>query len=93
MIFNLIQLLKIYPKANIAVTGHSLGGALANFIALEIFLKIQEVPRVYTFGAPRIGNPEFVKFFYDAIPNAKRVVHASDIVPHLPPDTIGFDFM
>ncbi|MGB3221806.1 MAG: lipase family protein [Desulforhopalus sp.] len=55
-------------------TGHSLGGALA---VLAASLKKPEA--VYTFGAPRIGNLEFVNSTKHI--NIYRVVNHRDIVP------------
>ena len=42
----------------IVLTGHSLGGALAPFIATECLL-MGKYPTVVTFGAPKIGNSKF----------------------------------
>ena len=39
----------------------------------------------YSFGEPRIGNKYFAEFWGDWVPNGLRIVHADDLVPHLPP--------
>jgi len=81
------QILADYPLAQVWVTGHSLGGALAALCALDLratHLKDREVG-LYTFGEPRVGNPEFSDFFSEKLPTAYRLVHQDDIVPHLPP--------
>ncbi len=58
------DLLAKYPKARIMVTGHSLGGALAILAAMDLHtaLSHQEM-EIYTFGQPRVGNYEFVKYY------------------------------
>ena len=40
----------------------------------------------YTFGEPRAGNSDWAADFDKYVPNAYRVTHAADIVPHLPPE-------
>jgi len=45
-----------YPNAEILITGHSLGGALATLCFLDLQLTLGLVPfaPVYIFGAPRV---------------------------------------
>jgi predicted lipase len=43
----------------------------------------------YTFGQPRVGNDAFATVFKSLV-NEYRVVHYADIVPHLPPEVLGF---
>jgi triacylglycerol lipase len=45
-----------YPTASIAVTGHSLGGALAVLCALDYSERLGFDVTMYTFGQPRVGN-------------------------------------
>lgn len=49
------QLNTKYPHKKIYITGHSLGGALALFAAVELSLNYT-VTAVYTYGQPRVGN-------------------------------------
>lgn len=88
----------------VAVTGHSLGAAVANIAAADIMASAQtlgsvRVGPVYTFGAPRVGNPAFVKAFQmlaDASslsPAQWRVVHYHDPVPRLPPRARKYNFL
>lgn len=44
-----------------------------------------ELVHLMTFGQPRIGNAAFASYFSKFVPNAVRVTHENDIVPHLPP--------
>jgi triacylglycerol lipase len=68
------------------ITGHSLGGALAELCAAQaVFVSKIDVQGVYTFGQPRVGD----KAFADAV-GAKlgsgifRFVNHRDIVPRVP---------
>ncbi|GFZ08973.1 alpha/beta-Hydrolases superfamily protein [Actinidia rufa] len=77
---------ELYGDINIMVTGHSMGGAMAAFCALDLAVnqKIQNV-QVMTFGQPRIGNTAFASYYSQLVPNTIRVTNDHDIVPHLPP--------
>eukprot|EP00300_Choanocystis_sp_HF-7_P015995 c19258_g1_i1.p2 GENE.c19258_g1_i1~~c19258_g1_i1.p2 ORF type:complete len:312 (+),score=71.52 c19258_g1_i1:31-936(+) len=82
-----------FPTYHVYVTGHSLGGALANFGAIDVSLNRPHVPvNLYTFGAPRIGNEAYAQWFDSQIENSIRMTNDSDIVPHLPPKTWPFSF-
>ncbi|KAJ3086922.1 hypothetical protein HK102_012169 [Quaeritorhiza haematococci] len=50
---------------NLALTGHSLGGALARLAAVDLNFRTIKFNDVYTFGAPRIGDAQF-EAAYDA---------------------------
>ncbi|PSR85156.1 Lipase like [Actinidia chinensis var. chinensis] len=77
---------ELYGDINIMVTGHSMGGAMAAFCALDLAVnqKIQNV-QVMTFGQPRIGNTAFTSYYSQLVPNTIRVTNYHDMVPHLPP--------
>ena len=47
------------------------------------------VSTYYTFGQPRVGNEAFANVFKTLV-SEYRVVHYADIVPHLPPEVLGF---
>lgn len=77
---------KLYGELGIMVTGHSMGGAMASFCALDLTVNYGEsVVQVMTFGQPRIGNSAFASYFSKHLPNTIRVTHEHDMVPHLPP--------
>lgn len=68
------------------ITGHSLGGSLATLAALDIARNTPfTAPIVYTFGAPRVGDPNFAKVYNYSVPTHWRFQNEFDIVPHLPP--------
>ncbi|WOK94719.1 putative feruloyl esterase A isoform X2 [Canna indica] len=77
---------ELYGSIPVIVTGHSLGGALASFCALDLTVNFgfQDI-QLMTFGQPRIGNTIFASYFNKHVPDTIRVTHGNDIVPHLPP--------
>jgi hypothetical protein len=83
----LTSLLAQYPSAEVYITGHSLGGAMASLVATELVLKklVSTPPVLYTFGQPRTGDGKFAALVTKSIPRAYRVVNANDPVPHVPP--------
>ncbi|GJM91943.1 hypothetical protein PR202_ga08366 [Eleusine coracana subsp. coracana] len=77
---------KLYGDIPIMITGHSMGGAMASFCALDLVVNYGlDGVKLMTFGQPRIGNAAFASYFKKYLPHAIRVTNAHDIVPHLPP--------
>ena len=76
------------PGYELWVTGHSLGAAMASLGAASIS-KLGYMPpekiKLVTFGQPRVGNSSYVDAVDKLISYSFRIVHAHDIVPHLPP--------
>jgi hypothetical protein len=77
----------------IYITGHSLGGALAALAAVKLCRDQTLAPMlrgVYTFGQPMVGDKAFAeeseKEFGDKL---FRHVYQRDVVPQLPPITVG----
>jgi hypothetical protein len=68
-----------HGETPIYITGHSLGGALAQ-IAAAVFGRDQ-IAFCYTFGSPRVGNSYFDPWVK---PPSYRVVNTADIVPQVP---------
>ncbi|XP_074569970.1 lipase-like [Curcuma longa] len=82
---------ELYGDIQIMVTGHSMGGAIASFCALDLNVNYGvEHVQLMTFGQPRVGNPAFAAYFSKQVPDTIRVTHAKDIVPHLPPYYASF---
>ncbi|KAK8703959.1 hypothetical protein V6N13_047597 [Hibiscus sabdariffa] len=77
---------EFYGDLDIIVTGHSMGGAMASFCALDLTVNHEaKNVQVMTFGQPRIGNAAFASSYAQLVPNTIRVTNDHDIVPHLPP--------
>lgn len=76
----------------ILVTGHSLGGAMAELAAIDLKLNVYPSMKyaTYTQGCPRVGNPAFATLYDQMIDASFREVHQADCVPHLPPKLLGF---
>jgi len=77
------------------VTGHSLGAALSELAAPDIFhngqignASISLVPEVQNFAGPRVGQHDFASIFDVQIDVCFRVVNIWDIVPNVPPPLI-----
>jgi hypothetical protein len=71
--------------STIVCCGHSLGGALAMIAApiLAERYKTKEL-RCYTYGAPRVGNGDFCKWFKGLVKINCRVVNERDPVTMIP---------
>ncbi|CAI8601910.1 unnamed protein product [Vicia faba] len=73
-------------KWQIYMTGHSLGGALAILLALELSSN-QLAKRgavsitMYNFGSPRVGNKRFAKVYNKNVKDSWRIVNHKDIIP------------
>jgi triacylglycerol lipase len=94
-----VALMPSGPKP-VILTGHSLGGALAILAAIQLRTWMVNVHSVYTFGAPRVGDPEFQKS-YDTLPvpgspftnlgaATFTLIHDCDLVPRVPGWLAGY---
>ncbi|KAK9287722.1 hypothetical protein L1049_016161 [Liquidambar formosana] len=76
-------------KWHVFVTGHSLGGALATLLALELSSS-QLAKRgaisvtMYNFGSPRVGNKRFADVYNEKVKDSWRLVNHRDIIPTVP---------
>ena len=74
------------PVDSVTICGHSLGGALATLLALDVAANTAFTnPAVYTYGSPRTGDSLFAATFDQVVTNSWRVANRLDIVPALPP--------
>ncbi|XP_071726488.1 uncharacterized protein [Rutidosis leptorrhynchoides] len=79
----------VASKWHVYVTGHSLGGALATLLALELSSS-QLAKRgaisvtMYNFGSPRVGSRKFVEVYNEKVKDSWRVVNHRDIIPSVP---------
>lgn len=71
-------------------TGHSLGGVLAAFAALDCQYNLGVDPIVRTFGAPDFGNKHFQESYNHRVPNTLGFINPYDIVPELPMHLLGY---
>lgn len=65
--------------------GHSLGGAVANIVAMYLHEDGRSVALVATFGAPRFTTNEGARKYQVLNQVTYRVVRCDDVVPFLPP--------
>lgn len=80
---------KTHPGYKLALTGHSLGGAIATLAAAELRNSGEDVA-LYTFGAPRVGSARLSEYISQQKGGNYRVTHWNDPVPRLPPLALGY---
>jgi Lipase (class 3)/KAP family P-loop domain len=76
------------PVNSLTICGHSLGGALATLLALDLAANGSSPfnePAVYTFASPRTGDRQFVQTYNKRVPNTSRITNRADGVPRRPP--------
>lgn len=88
--------LEKHPNAQIVVTGHSLGGALAVIFPALLAMHeekdiLDRLAVVVTYGQPRVGDDKFAEYFQAKVVKATgaaygRFVYRYDIVPRVPFD-------
>lgn len=79
-----------FKPQKILITGHSLGGALANLCAVDFFDRFepeeQAKIRCITFGAPKPGDAMFCAVFRKKVAISHRLVLPYDPIPKVPPN-------
>lgn len=91
------RLVDEHPKADIFVTGHSMGAAQAeiSWIQVKLGIKCDNCRKfMYSYGAPRVVNPALSSFMWslsESDPNSGhyRASNLDDIITHIAP--IVFD--
>ena len=83
------QLKKEYGYSDIIITGHSLGAAISQIMAMEMISKNLAVD-VYNYGQPRVGDEKFAIYSRMILGNYWRITHNRDMVPHVPPRELGY---
>ncbi len=81
---DLVEHLKQCPEDKIYITGHSLGGAVAELLTarlLDMGVNSNQIETI-TFGAPAVGNKTFVDL-YEPKMNLTRITMKGDIVKNL----------
>jgi predicted lipase len=73
-------------QKKIIITGHSLGAALSVLTTFDLSNEYNTI--TYTYGCPRVGNPEFVSQLTQQLKKTKstfyRIQNSSDIIPYFP---------
>jgi hypothetical protein len=76
------------PVTSLTICGHSLGGALATLLALDVAANTTtpafKNPTVYTYASPRTGDPSFANVYNHVVPQTFRIANRVDLVPKLP---------
>jgi triacylglycerol lipase len=86
---SLEQFVKQIPShSSLLITGHSLGGNLAQIYASYLWKQLTKEQRAHTkivtFGATAVGNEFFVKDLEEKFPDAERYEIDKDIAPKFP---------
>ena len=70
---------------NVTVIGHSLGGPLASYLALELARgPLGSMVSGCFFASPHPGNADFATFFDKLVPNYRVFNYILDVVPRVP---------
>lgn len=87
-------LAQVKSRKQLYITGYSLGGALACLCAMDPAVrKYASSVRMFTFGAPRVGNPLFAEALSKRTSSCVRVVNEGDWVTTMPPeDFLGVQY-
>jgi hypothetical protein len=76
------------PVTSLTICGHSLGGALATLLALDVAANTTNAafknPATYTYASPRAGDSRFADVYNHVVPGTFRIANRIDLVPKLP---------
>jgi hypothetical protein len=74
------------PVTSLTICGHSLGGALATLLALDVAANtgLGHGLTAYTYASPRTGDPSFADTYNQVVPNTIRIANRLDVVPKVP---------
>lgn len=83
--------------SKVVFTGHSMGGALAQLLALQVRDRFPDFWRnkhhcIMSFGSPRVGDHRFAEEFDHQIAPWRnlRFVYRDDVIPMMPLQTMGY---
>ena len=81
---------KAHPSAKVYVTGHSLGGAQAVLLTVDLYKRGIQA-NLMTFGCPRPGNEVYSNYVNPLVRGMNyRVTYMADKVPILPIRLLGY---
>lgn len=84
----IVDYINRHPSRKIFMTGHSLGAAMALYIAQELEWAGHDGIVLFTYGSPRLGDRAYVKNLKNITHH--RYVNGNDLVTHMPPAWLGF---
>ncbi|OAD70672.1 hypothetical protein PHYBLDRAFT_115349 [Phycomyces blakesleeanus NRRL 1555(-)] len=94
VISKMIEQITEYPNYKVAVSGHSLGGSLAEIAAMDLYQRDTRFNStnivLHTYGQPRTGNSILGSYFTGTGIEYKRTVHDHNMIPHLPPLSVDY---
>jgi triacylglycerol lipase len=70
----------------LVVTGHSLGGALATLLVMDLNATTALLPQAWTFASPKVGDATFAARYAGLSTVSWRIYNQVDIVPYFPVD-------
>ena len=76
---------RLKPGYSVGLTGHSLGGAAAVLLAMQLDRRGVAVDEVVTFGQPMATDAAGVGMYRTLMSRTLRVVACDDMIPLLPP--------
>jgi hypothetical protein len=82
----IVDSMRMYPKFDLVIIGHSLGASWAYLTAADLQENTSaNIAALYTFGQPLTGNQAFVDSLAESIGPDKiiRIVNGNDLVPHI----------
>jgi len=75
-----------HPVISVTICGHSLGGAVATLLGLDVAANSAFSDlAVYSYGSPRTGDSLFASTYNQVVTDSYRIANRLDIVPALPP--------
>lgn len=81
----ILGLRKKNPHKKLFLAGHSLGSGVVQVAAVDIAVNTPfKDPHIYSYGGPRIGDPQYVKVYDSLIKNSVRVANVHDEFTILP---------
>ncbi|MBL8174953.1 MAG: lipase family protein [Bryobacterales bacterium] len=88
----LVSKLAANPQLALIVEGHSLGGALSSMLAVWLSgnAVLRKAMNAITIASPAPGDGDFAAYYNGRIPATYRIWNPLDLVPHAPPESLGF---
>jgi hypothetical protein len=76
---------KVVGQGTVTVTGHSLGGAIATYLTLDVALaRPGRATKAVLFASPQAGDAALMTLFQVAVPDYQVINYVLDVVPRVP---------